>query len=103
MDVDDEDLEDVSKKMYAKLKELEDEMARAHSRNEDTSFFQIQIDELREFMQELEDGLDEVTGKKGTKRDRVEAANAGTTGTKGAFVSKVGKAFKDWIHENQEF
>ena len=103
MDVDDEDLEDVSKKMYAKLKELEDEMARAHSRNEDTSFFQIQIDELREFMQELEDGLDEVTGKKGTKRDRVEAANAGTTATKGAFVSKVGKAFREWINENQEF
>jgi len=89
--------------MNDKLKELEEEMALAQARNQDTSFIQIQIDELRKFMQEMEEELDEVTGRKGTKRDRVEAAKASTTATKGAFVSRVGRAFKEWIKESEEY
>ena len=104
MDVDD-DPDVLAAKMRDKLAGLERERAAAKARNEDTTFIDFQMEELRDFMEELENGLKEVLGGggKGTKRDRAEAdSGSNTKATAIAFVSRVGKSFKDWIKDNQD-
>ena len=67
MDVDD-DPDVLAQKMRDKIVELERKKAVAKARNEDTSFIDMQIEELRDFMAELEKGLNEALGQ-GTKRN----------------------------------
>lgn len=102
MDVD-EDPDVLAKTMRNQLTALEVERKQALAQNKDTSFIDMQIEELRDFMESLEKGLEEALGK-GTKRDRAEAEKMGDTGaTAKQMVSRMGKAFKDWIKENKEY
>ena len=96
MDVD-PGLDELAKKMRDQLEELEKEKSEAQAQNEDTTFIDMQIEELRIFMKELEDGLDEALGGKGTKRNRAEAEKKGTATAAKTLVSKLGKTFKEWL------
>jgi len=102
MDVDD-DPDALAQKMRDKIAELEREKARAKAQNEETTFIDMQIEELRDFMEELQQGLKEALGQ-GTKRDRAaaEEEHSTTSQNTGRFVSKLGKEFKNWIKDNQE-
>lgn len=103
MDVDD-DPDALAQKMRDKIAELEREKARAKAQNEETMFIDMQIEELRDFMEELQQGLKEALGQ-GTKRDRAAAEEECSTTSQnaGRFVSKLGKEFKNWIKDNQEY
>jgi len=103
MDVD-EDPDVLAQKMRDKIAELEREKARAKAQNEETMFIDMQIEELRDFMEELQQGLKEALGQ-GTKRDRAAAEEEYSTTSQntGKFVSKLGKEFKNWIKDNQEY
>ena len=68
MDVDD-DPEKLAEKIRLKIAELEAERAHAEDMFDDTTFIDKQIDELKEFMHELDTGLKEALGG-GTKRER---------------------------------
>jgi len=95
MDVDD-DPEQLAAKIQVKIAELEAERKEAEEIYDDTTFIDMQLDELKGFMRELETGLKEVLGG-GTKRDRAQVDNVETARATGAFVNKIGKSFKDFV------
>ena len=95
MDVDD-DPEKLAEKIRLKIAELEAERAHAEDMFDDTTFIDKQIAELKEFMHELDTGLKEALSG-GTKRERSQVDSVGTASATGAFVSKVGKSFRNFI------
>ena len=95
MDVDDNP-EKLAEKIRLKIAKLEAEREHAEDIFDDTTFIDNWIAELKAFMHELDAGLKEALGR-GTKRDRSQVDSVGTASATGAFVSKVGKSFRNFI------